>query len=56
MATKGTQTDTKAEAKAPAKKTTRKSLDKMVDANKTTAASGYQAYYRQCLKAGKVLK
>lgn len=52
-ATKGTQKTAKAAKTTKAK--ARKSLDKMVDANQTTATS-YQAYYRQCLKAGKVLK
>lgn len=33
----------------------RKNLDKIVGENPTTA-TGYQAYYRQCLKAGKVLE
>lgn len=53
MATaKGTQKTAKA-ATAKATKA-RKSLDKMVDANQTTA-TGYQAYYRACVKANKVL-
>lgn len=51
-ATKGTQTNAKVAKTTKAK--TRKNLDKMVGENPTTA-TGYQAYYRACLKAGKVL-
>ena len=50
-ATKGTQAKA---GKTTAKAKTRKNLDKMVGENPTTA-TGYQAYYRQCIKAGKVL-
>lgn len=52
-ATKGTQKTAKA-AKATKATKARKSLDAMIDANPTTA-TGYQAYYRRCIKAGKVL-
>lgn len=48
---KGTQKKADAKAKAPR---VRKNLDEMVKANPTTGTD-YQAYWRACLKAGKVL-